>query len=228
MHEDHGMRQQTVYEKYIKRTIDFCGACAAIAVTAVPMAATAIAVRIELGSPVLYAARRAGLGEKTFKMYKFRSMTNEKDADGNLLPDAMRMTGLGKFIRSTSLDELPELFSILKGDMAFIGPRPLPVEYLPYISEEESIRHSCRGGMSGLAQVSGRTSITWDRKFAYDIEYVNNMSFAQDVKIFFLTIWKVLGRKDVGEPEEGANLSLHETRGVKRPELLSKGSTGRK
>ena len=222
------MRKQTFYEKYVKRSIDFCGACAAIVVTAVPMAVTAAAVRIQLGSPVLYGARRAGLGEKTFIMYKFRSMSDERDENGNLLPDALRMTKLGKFIRSTSLDELPELFSILKGDMAFIGPRPLPVEYLPYISKEESIRHSCRGGMSGLAQVRGRTSITWDQKFAYDIEYVNHMSFMQDVRIFFLTIKKVFGREDVGAPEEGANLSLHETRGVKRPELLNKEKAGRK
>lgn len=215
-------RKETFYEKYIKRSIDFCGACAALVVTAIPMAATAIAVRVKLGSPVLHSATRAGMGEKPFKMYKFRSMTNERDADGNLLPDAERMTKLGNFIRSTSLDELPELFAILKGDMAFIGPRPMPVEYLPYISEEESLRHTCRGGMSGLAQVSGRTSITWDQKFAYDVEYVKNMSFRQDFKIFFLTIKKVFERDDVGAPEVGANLSLHETRGVQRPDLVKK------
>ena len=215
-------RKVTFYEKYIKRSIDFCGACAALVVTAIPMAATAIAVRVKLGSPVLYSATRAGMGEKPFKMYKFRSMTNERDADGNLLPDAERMTKLGNFIRSTSLDELPELFAILKGDMAFIGPRPMPVEYLPYISEEESLRHTCRGGMSGLAQVNGRTSISWDQKFAYDVEYVKNMSFKQDFKLFFQTIQKVFERDDVGAPEVGANLSLHETRGVQRPDLVKK------
>lgn len=222
------MRKKTFYETYIKRSIDFCGACAALAVTALPMAATAVAVRVSLGSPVLYGTYRAGVGEKPFKMYKFRSMTNARDTEGNLLPDAERMTKLGNFIRSTSLDELPELISILKGDMAFIGPRPLPVEYLPYITEEESIRHTCRGGMSGLAQVNGRTNITWNQKFAYDIEYVNNMSFAQDVQIFFLTIKKVFGREDVVEPEEGTNLSLHETRGVQRPELINRRKAGRK
>ena len=215
-------RKETFYEKYIKRSIDFCGACAALVVTAIPMAATAIAVRVRLGSPVLYSATRIGKDEKPFKMYKFRSMTNERDADGNLLPDAERMTKLGNFIRSTSLDELPELFAILKGDMAFIGPRPMPVSYLPYFTEEESLRHTCRGGMSGLAQVSGRTSITWDQKFAYDVEYVKNMSFRQDFKIFFLTIKKVFEREDVGAPEVGANLSLHETRGVQRPDLVKK------
>lgn len=215
-------RKQTFYERYVKRGIDFCGALAAIIVMAIPMAVTAVIVRIKLGSPVLYSTIRVGVGEKPFKMYKFRSMTNEKDENGKLLPDAERMTRFGSFIRSTSLDELPELFSILKGDMAFIGPRPMPVEYLPYISEKESIRHTCRGGMSGLAQVNGRTSISWNQKFAYDVEYVKNMSFRQDFLIFFATIKKVIEQDDVGEPEVGANLSLHETRGVQRPELLKK------
>ena len=215
-------RKVTFYEKYIKRSIDFCGACAALVVTAIPMAATAIAVRVKLGSPVLYSATRIGMDEKPFKMYKFRSMTNDRDADGNLLPDAERMTKLGNFIRSTSLDELPELFAILKGDMAFIGPRPMPVSYLPYFTEEESLRHTCRGGMSGLAQVNGRTSITWDQKFAYDVEYVKNMSFRQDFKLFFQTIQKVFERDDVGAPDEGSNIDLYATRGVQRPELVLK------
>ena len=210
------MRKETFYEKYVKRGIDFCGACAALVVTAVPMAATAVAVRVQLGAPVLYSATRIGKGEKPFRMYKFRSMSNATDENGSLLPDAERMTKLGNFIRSTSLDELPELFSILKGDMAFIGPRPMPVSYLPYISEEESLRHTCRGGMSGLAQVNGRTSITWDRKFAYDVEYVKNMSFKQDFKIFFMTIKKVFERDDVGAPDEGQNVDLFSVREKQR------------
>ena len=209
-------RKMSFYEKYIKRSIDFCGACAALVVTAIPMAATAIAVRVKLGSPVLYSATRIGLDEKPFKMYKFRSMSNECDAEGKLLPDHLRMTKLGNFIRSTSLDELPELFAILKGDMAFIGPRPMPVSYLPYFTEEESIRHTCRGGMSGLAQVNGRTSITWDQKFAYDVEYVKNMSFKQDFKIFFMTIKKVFERDDVGVPDEGQNVDLFSVREKQR------------
>ena len=209
-------RKMSFYEKYIKRSIDFCGACAALVVTAIPMAATAIAVRVKLGSPVLYSATRIGLNEQPFKMYKFRSMSNERDAEGNLLPDHLRMTKLGNFIRSTSLDELPELFAILKGDMAFIGPRPMPVSYLPYFTEEESIRHTCRGGMSGLAQVNGRTSITWDEKFAYDVEYVKNMSFKQDFKIFFMTIKKVFERDDVGAPDEGQNVDLFSVRDKQR------------
>ena len=215
-------REMTFYEKYIKRSIDFCGACAALIVMAIPMAATAIAVRVKLGSPVLYSATRIGMDEQPFKMYKFRSMTNECDEEGNLLPDHLRMTKLGNFIRSTSLDELPELFAILKGDMAFIGPRPMPVSYLPDISEEESLRHTCRGGMSGLAQVNGRTSITWDQKFAYDVEYVKNMSFRQDFRLFFQTIKKVFERDDVGAPDEGSNIDLYATRGVQRSELVLK------
>ena len=213
-------REETKYEKFVKRPIDFLGACAAITLFGIPMIAIAVGVKKNLGSPVLYSATRTGKDEKPFKMYKFRSMTNETDENGILLPDVQRMTKFGNFLRNTSLDELPEFFSILKGDMAFIGPRPLPVEYLPYISESESMRHSCRGGMSGLAQINGRTSITWDQKFRYDVEYVEKMSFKQDFKIFFSTIKKVFDRDDVGAPEVGANLSLHETRGVQRPELL--------
>ncbi len=209
-------RKLSFYEKYIKRSIDFCGAVAALAVMAVPMAITAVAVRVKLGKPVLYSAVRIGMGEKPFRMYKFRSMTNEKDENGKLLPDAERMTRFGNFLRSTSLDELPELFSILKGDMAFIGPRPMPVSYLPYISEEESIRHTCRGGMSGLAQVNGRTNITWDQKFAYDVEYVENMSFKQDLKLFFTTIKKVFERDDVGVPDKGFNVDLFSIREKQR------------
>lgn len=211
-------RKQTFYERYVKRGIDFCGACMAIIVTAIPMAVVAITVRIKLGSPVLYETTRIGMGEKPFKMYKFRSMTNETDEYGNLLPDAARMTKFGNFIRNTSLDELPELFAILKGDMAFIGPRPMPVSYLPYFTEEESLRHTCRGGMSGLAQINGRTSISWDQKFAYDVEYVKNMSIRQDCTLFFKTIIKVLKRDDVGAPNEGSNVDLYITRGIQRPE----------
>lgn len=209
-------RKMSFYEKYIKRSIDFCGACAALVVTAIPMAATAIAVRVKLGSPVLYSATRIGLDEQPFKMYKFRSMTNECDEEGNLLPDHLRMTKLGNFIRSTSLDELPELFAILKGDMAFIGPRPMPIDYLPYFTEEERLRHTCRGGMSGLAQVNGRTSITWDQKFAYDVEYVQNMSFRQDFKIFFLTIKKVFVQENIGARDEGENIDLDQVRSPQR------------
>ncbi len=213
-------RKETFYEKYIKRSFDFCGALAAILLLAVPMTVIAVLVKTKLGSPVLYSTTRIGKGEKPFKMYKFRSMTNDCDEDGNLLPDAQRMTKFGNFLRSCSADELPELFAILKGDMAFIGPRPLPPVYLPYYTKEEALRHSCRGGMSGLAQVNGRTSITWDQKFAYDVEYVKNMSFKQDFMIFFRTVQKVFEREDVGVPDEGTNVDLYSVREVQRAELM--------
>lgn len=215
-------RKETFYEKYIKRTIDFCGALVAIILLAIPMAAIAIVVRIKLGAPVIYSATRIGKGEKLFKMHKFRSMTNDCDENGEPLPDAQRMTKFGNLLRATSADELPELFAILKGDMAFIGPRPMPVEYLEYFTEEESKRHLVRGGMSGLAQVNGRTSITWEEKFAFDVEYVNNMSFRQDFMIFFTTIKKVFVRENVGVPDEGANVDLYSTRDVQRPYLVKK------
>lgn len=213
-------RKETFYEKYIKRSIDFCGALAAIILLAIPMAVIAVFVRTNLGKPVIYSAVRIGKDEKPFKMRKFRSMSNECDENGDLLPDCQRMTKFGNFLRSTSMDELPELFSILIGDMAFIGPRPLPPVYLPYYTEEEALRHTCRGGMSGLAQIRGRTSITWDQKFAYDVEYVRNMSFKQDFKIFFETIKKVFVRENVGVPDEGTNIDLYSVREVQRPELV--------
>lgn len=215
-------RKETFYEKYIKRCLDFCGALIAIILLSIPMALIALLVRIRLGSPVFYSATRIGKDEKPFKMYKFRSMTNDCDDNGQLLPDAQRMTSFGSFLRSTSADELPELFSILKGDMAFIGPRPLPPVYLPYYTERESLRHTCRGGMSGFAQINGRTSITWDEKFAYDVEYVENMSFKQDCKIFFKTIGKVFSREDVGAPDVGENVDLYSVRDIQRPELVNR------
>ena len=209
-------RNETNYEKYVKRPIDFVGACAAIALMGIPMIVIAMGVRKNLGSPVLYSDTRIGKNEVPFRMYKFRSMTNETNSYGELLPDANRMTKFGELIRRTSLDELPELFSILKGDMAFIGPRPMPIDYYPYFTEEERLRHTCRGGMSGLAQVNGRTSITWDQKFAYDVEYVQNMSFKQDFKIFFLTIMKVFIQENIGARDEGENIDLDQVRSAQR------------
>lgn len=215
------MRKETFYEKYIKRSIDFCGACAALVLLAIPMGVIACAVRVKLGSPILYGAVRIGKDEKPFTMYKFRTMINAYDDEGNPLHESLRMTPFGNKLRSTSMDELPELFSILKGDMAFIGPRPLPPEYLPYYTEEEARRHTCRGGMSGLAQVEGRTALSWEERFAFDNEYVDNMSFSQDFKIFFRTIKKVFEHEDIGEPETGVNVSLNEIRQIQRPEKLT-------
>ena len=158
---------------------------------------TAILVRVKLGSPVLFTQDRPGRDEKIFKLYKFRTMTDQRDDKGNLRPDADRLTKFGSRLRSTSLDELPELFNIVKGDMSIIGPRPLLVQYLPYYTETEKHRHDVRPGLSGLAQVNGRNLVKWNQRLAYDIEYVNRITFLGDVKIVLQTIKKVFEKKDV-------------------------------
>lgn len=174
------------YEKYFKRPLDiFCG-LAAVLVFWWLYIILAILVRVKLGSPVIFKQPRPGKDEKIFNLYKFRSMTDERDENGNLLPDEVRLTKFGKLLRATSLDELPEAFNIIKGDMSVIGPRPLLVSYLPYYTEEEHHRHDVRPGLSGWAQVNGRTVCGWDKKLAYDLEYVNNISFLFDLKV----IWK--------------------------------------
>jgi len=159
-------------------------------------------VKVKLGGPVIYSAERAGKREKPFSLYKFRSMTDERDVNGNLLPDTKRLTKFGRILRATSLDELPEAINILKGDMSVIGPRPLPLVYLPYYTETERHRHDVRPGLSGLAQVNGRNAISWDDKFKYDVKYVENVSFLLDVKLVLLTIKKVLIREGIGQGEE--------------------------
>ncbi len=155
-----------------------------------------ILVRVKLGSPVIFKQERPGRDEKIFTLCKFRTMTDEKDAEGNLLPDSVRLTKFGKFLRAASLDELPELFNILKGDMSIIGPRPLLVSYLPYYSEREKKRHSIRPGLTGLAQVSGRNFIDWDKRLEKDVEYVENLSFGMDMKVLKMTVQTVLGHQD--------------------------------
>ncbi len=160
-------------------------------------AVVAILVKRKMGSPVLFAQDRPGLDEKIFKLYKFRSMTSETDADGKLLPDAQRLTKLGKFLRETSLDEIPQFFNVLKGDMSFIGPRPLLVRYLPYYTKRERLRHSVRPGITGLAQVNGRNCIDWDEKLAFDVQYAENVSLLGDIKIALSTVEKVLKHSDV-------------------------------
>lgn len=155
------------------------------------------------GSGVFFTPLRPGKDGKLFKFMKFKSMTDERDANGKLLPDDKRLTKIGKLVRSTSIDELPQLFNVLKGDMSFVGPRPLAASYLPYYNEEEMHRHDVRPGITGLAQVNGRTSITWPQKLAYDVEYVKKMSFLLDMKILFLTVYKVFKREGVGVEESG-------------------------
>lgn len=193
------IHKKGVYEKVFKRQLDFCCALIALILLSPVMLVTAFLVRIKLGSPVLFTQKRPGLNEKIFKLYKFRTMTDKKDEKGELLPDEVRLTSFGKKLRSTSLDELPELINILKGDMSTIGPRPLLVEYLPYYTETERHRHDVRPGLTGYAQVNGRNSLDWDRRFAMDVEYVKNISLYRDIKIIFQTIKKVLSKSDIAE-----------------------------
>ena len=189
-----------LYRNYIKRLIDFIASFVAIIVLSPVLILVALLVRINLGSPIIFKQNRPGMNECIFTMYKFRTMTDERDATGELLPDSVRLTNFGRFLRSTSLDELPELLNILKGDMSFIGPRPLVTEYLPYYTDEERTRHSVKPGLSGLAQINGRNIASWEQRFRYDIDYVNNITFLGDFKIMVKTLLKVIKREDVGEP----------------------------
>lgn len=186
-----------MYRRFVKRGLDFIIALMALIILSPVMLVVAILVRCKLGSPVIFHQDRPGYQEKIFRLYKFRSMTDEKDEQGNLLPDAVRLTKFGRMLRATSLDELPELWNILKGDMSLIGPRPLLVSYLPYYTEEESLRHTVRPGLTGWAQVNGRNLLDWDTRFAKDVEYVRNMSFRLDMKIFFMTIKKVFVHENI-------------------------------
>ena len=186
-----------IYEKFIKRPQDFLCALLATIVLSPVMLITAILVRTKLGSPVIFKQERPGLDGKVFTLYKFRTMTDEKDADGNLLPSTERLTRFGKKLRSTSLDELPELFNILKGDMAVVGPRPLLVRYLPLYNEHQARRHEVRPGFTGLAQVNGRNAISWEEKFDWDVKYVDHITFLEDWKIVFKTVTTVLKREGI-------------------------------
>lgn len=186
-----------MYKRFFKRIIDFVFALAIIAALSPIYVILSILIKIKMGSPVIFSQTRPGLNEKPFNIYKFRSMSEKRDKDGNLLPDRERITPLGKFLRKTSLDEIPQFFNVLKGDMSFIGPRPLLTQYLPYYTREEKLRHSVRPGVTGLAQAKGRNTISWDSKLALDVEYVKTLSFFNDVKIALLTIGKVLARSEV-------------------------------
>lgn len=200
--------KNSFYNKIIKRILDIILSGLALIVLAIPMGILAILIKKNLGSPVIFTQERPGKidpktgQEKIFKLYKFRSMTDEKDANGNLLSDEVRLTSFGKKLRSTSLDELPELWNIFKGDMSIIGPRPLLVKYIPRYTEEQRHRHDVRPGLTGLAQVSGRNALSWEDKFKYDIEYVNNVSFGLDVKIFFKTVKAVLTHEGISAEGE--------------------------
>lgn len=185
------------YERFFKRPIDIICSLLAIIVFSWLYIIVAILVRVKLGSPVLFKQDRPGKDEKIFKLYKFRTMTDAKDENGNLLPDEVRLTKFGKMLRATSLDELPEAFNILKGDMSVVGPRPLLVSYLPYYTEEEKRRHDVRPGLTGLAQVNGRNFVDWDHRLQFDIQYVQKISFMGDIKIIINTALKFVKKEDI-------------------------------
>ena len=186
------------YQKYGKRIFDLCLTIPLFIVLSPVMGITAILVAVKLGRPVLFTQERPGYHEKIFRMYKFRSMTDERDETGELLPDEVRLTKFGERLRSTSLDELPELLNILKGDMSLVGPRPLLVQYLPLYNRQQRRRHDVKPGITGLAQINGRNSISWEEKFAFDVQYVERISWKEDIRILFETIFKVF-------KEEGIN-----------------------
>lgn len=186
-----------MYRKYIKRMLDFILSLLAIIILSPVLLIVAILVKIKLGSPVIFKQKRPGLHEKIFTLYKFRTMTDEKDEEGNLLPDEIRLTKFGKLLRSTSLDELPELFNILNGDMAIVGPRPLLVKYLPLYNEHQKHRHDVKPGFTGYAQINGRNSITWEEKFDLDVEYTHKISLLLDIEIILKTIKVVLFRQGI-------------------------------
>lgn len=199
-----------MYKRFVKRCMDFILSLIAIIVLSPVLLVVAILVRCKLGSPIIFKQQRPGLHEKIFCMYKFRTMTDAKDADGKLLPDEVRLTKFGKALRSTSLDELPELFNILKGDMAIVGPRPLLVQYLPRYNERQHHRHDVRPGFTGLAQVNGRNSISWQEKFEWDVKYVEQVSFLMDVKIIVKTVGVVLKRDGISSD---TSVTMEEFRG---------------
>lgn len=186
-----------MYRLFFKRFLDIALSLIAIILLSPIYLIVAILVRVKLGSPVIFKQERPGKDEKIFKMYKFRSMTSETDEDGNLLPDEVRLTPFGKKLRATSLDEIPELFNILKGDMSIVGPRPLLIKYLPLYTNEQRKRHYVKPGLTGLAQISGRNSISWEDKFNLDINYVNTLSFNLDLKIIILTVKSVLKKEGI-------------------------------
>ena len=201
-----------MYKKYIKRLLDILISFLGLIILSPVILIVAILIKIKLGSPVIFKQERPGKNEKIFKLYKFRSMSDKRDKEGKLLPDSERLTKFGKILRATSLDELPELVNILKGDMSLIGPRPLAVSYLPYYNEVEKHRHDVRPGLTGLAQINGRNNLNWDERFKYDIEYVNNITFINDCKILFKTFFKVAKRDGVVTRGTGKTIDFDEYR----------------
>jgi lipopolysaccharide/colanic/teichoic acid biosynthesis glycosyltransferase len=211
------VHKKGVYEKYIKRMIDVVCSASALIILSPLLLIVAVLVRIKLGSPVLFCQDRPGKDEKIFRLYKFRTMTDAKDKNGNLLSDSERLTKFGQKLRSTSLDELPELFNILKGDLSIVGPRPLLIQYLPLYNEHQHRRHEVRSGLTGYAQVNGRNAISWEEKFDLDVYYVDHISFLLDLKILIQTVVTVFRREgitgegsDTMEVFRGSNLEDNE------------------
>ncbi|MBQ2963104.1 MAG: sugar transferase [Clostridia bacterium] len=199
------------YDKVIKRAADFLLALFALLVLAIPLGILSVLVKTRLGSPVLFRQERPGKNGEIFTLYKFRTMTDERDGNGNLLPDEVRLTKFGRLLRNLSLDELPEFYNILKGDMSFVGPRPLLVRYLPLYSERQAMRHNVRPGLTGLAQVNGRNLLTWEEKFEWDVKYVENISPWLDIKILFKTVLNVLKREGISSE---TSATMEEFKGV--------------
>ena len=201
-----------MYKNFIKRILDIILSFLALVILSPLLILTAFLIRIKLGEPVFFKQLRPGKNEKIFGILKFRTMTDAKDENGNLLPDEIRLTRFGQFLRSTSIDELPELLNILNGDMSIVGPRPLLVQYLERYNEEQKHRHDVKPGLTGLAQVNGRNGITWEEKFHYDLEYVKNITFYGDCKIIFQTVMKVFGRKGISST---TSVTMEEFKGNK-------------
>lgn len=197
-----------IYRRFIKRILDFTISLISLIIFSPIFIVVVVLVRVKLGSPVFFCQKRPGKDEKIFTIYKFRTMTDKRDENGNLRSDDIRLTSFGRKLRATSLDELPQLLNVIKGDMAIVGPRPLMVEYLPYYTEEEKIRHTVRPGITGLAQVRGRNSISWEEKFSFDIQYVNKMSLMFDLKIIMETVSKVIKKVILDKEKNARNILM--------------------
>ena len=209
-----------MYKQFFKRILDFVVTLLGLICISPIFLILCLLVRIKLGSPVFFKQVRITKGEKPFMIIKFRTMTDARDKDGNLLPDTERFTKFGDFMRNSSLDELPELLNVLKGDMSLVGPRPLYPIYLPYYTKEESLRHTVRGGITGLAQINGRALCRWNDRFAYDVKYVNNVTFINDMKILWRTFFKVANQDNIGTPSVTDEGGLHIIREVQQPEKV--------
>ena len=210
-----------MYKQFFKRFLDFFITVVGLIIISPIFFVLCLLVRFKLGSPIFFKQVRIGKDEKPFKIIKFRTMTDARDEEGKLLPDIERFTKFGDFLRNSSLDELPELLNVIKGDMSLVGPRPLYPKYLPYYTLEENLRHTVRGGITGLAQINGRALCRWNDRFAYDVKYVKELSLVNDIKILWRTFFKVAGQADIGVPSVTDEGGLHIIREVQQPEKVA-------